>query len=377
MKPRLLFGVLAAALFLVPSPPVRGANTAALLDNPVIVRGKGIEIRQLELDDSIAALKATLASQNQAIPPQEAPALRERMLERIILTRMLLLRATPEDQAGAKALADKFIADTKSKAPSEASYRRQLIATGIKPEDFEARALEQAIVEKVINRELKSQLTVSDAAVREFYDQGVDLTARELEVTVQRLVAEGQQDTQFYRDGTNRLAGVKRANLQRLERPEQVTADLILLYTVDPLTRAPLNTEALAAKLRLVTNTLARLRAGEDFATVARAVSEDPDVARTGGEYTTSNRTPMAPELQDALARLAPNQVSDPIRTPFGIYLARVRQRLPAAKVPFDEAAPELREILLAQGVEKRLPAYAADLRKEYAIEVLTAPAKP
>jgi len=85
----------------------------------------------------------------------------------------------------------------------------------------------------------------------------------------------------------------------------------------------------------------------------------------------------MAPELQDALARLAPNQLSDPIRTRFGIYLARVRQRLPAAKVPFDEAAPELREILLAQGVEKRLPAYAADLRKEYAVEVLTAPAKP
>lgn len=368
-------GVIAFALALLPCLPATAyaaADTASLFDNPVIIQGKGIEIRQLELEDALAALKATLASQNQAIPPQEEPALRERMLDRMILTRILLLRATADDKAQAKELADKFIADTKSKAPSEASYRRQLIATGIKPEDFEARALEQAIVEKVIEREIKSKLTVSDAALRDFYEQGIDLTAREIEVTLRRLETEGKQDSVFYRDGTNRLAEVRQNNLSRLQRPEQVKADLILLYTVDPLTRAPLNEDRLVAKLTLATNTIARLRAGEDFARVAREVSEDPDVARTGGEYTTSSRTPMAVELQDALAHLPVNQVSDPIATRFGLYIARVRERLPATKAPFDEVAKDLRELLLAQGVEKRLPAYTEELRAAYRIEVLT-----
>lgn len=378
MKPRLLFGLLTAtAALLGLCLLLQAADNSGLLDNPVIVRGKGLEIRQVELDDSIAALKATLASQNQAITPQDAPALRERMLDRMILTRMLLLRATPEDRAGAKELADKFIADTKRKAPSEASYRRQLIATGIKPEEFEARALEQAVVEKVINREVKSHLTVTDAAVREFYDQGVDLQAKEVELAVQRLVTEGKQDSVFYRDGTNRLAEIKRVNLQRLERPAQITANLILIYTVDPVSRAPLNEAELQAKLRLATNTLTRLRSGEDFAKVAREVSEDPDVSRTGGEYTTTSRTPMAPELQEVLGRLPIGEFSEPIPTRFGLYLARVQRRSPPSKVPFDEVAPDLKEILLGQGVERRLPAYAADLRKEYAVEVLTPAASP
>lgn len=353
--------------------PLQGGDAGALFDNPVIVRGKGFEIRKLELEDAIAALKATLASQNESIPPSEQPALRQRMLDRMILTRMLLLRATPDDRAKARELADKFIADTKSKAPSEASYRRQLIATGIKPEDFEARALEQAIVEKVIEREIKSKLTVSDAAIREFYDHGTDLAVREVEVTIQRLVDEGKQDSVFYRDGTNRLAQLRRNNLQRLEQPERVKADLILFYTVDPVARTPLDTAQLAAKLQLATNTLERLRRGADFAQVAREVSDDPDVSRTGGEYTTSNRTPMAPELQEALARLPLNQFSGPIATRFGLYLARLRERLPATKVPFEEASADLREVLLAQGIEKRLPTYAEELRREYAVEVVNA----
>ncbi len=374
MTRRLLQLALALALacgcFLLPR-HARGADEAALFDNPVIVRGKGIEIRRLELDESVAALKATLASQNQAIPPQDEPALRARMLDRMILTRMLMLRATPADREAAKVLADRFIADTKSKAPSEASYRRQLIATGIKPEVFEARALEQAIVEKVIDREIKSKLTVSDAAIRDFYDKGIDLTAKEIENTLKRLTDEGKQDTVFYRDGTNRLDLVKSSNLQRLQRPEQLKADLILLYLVDPLTRAPLDEDQILAKLKLATNTVERLRTGADFAKVAREVSEDPDISRTGGEYTTTSRTPMAPELQQALSRLPLNKISDPITTRFGLYIARVRERIPPAKVPFEDASKDLREILLGQGVEKRLPTYAEELRKEYAIEVI------
>ena len=228
----------------------------------------------------------------------------------------------------------------------------------------------------MIERELKSQLTVNDAALRDFYEHGTDLVVREVELTVQRLADEGKRDSAFYRDGTNRLAELRRANLERLQRPEQVKADLILLYTVDPVARTPLNDEQLAAKLKLATNTIERLRAGASFTEVARAVSEDPDVAKTGGEYTTSSRTPMAPELQEALGRLPLDRVSDPIATRFGLYIARVRERVPAAKMPFDEVAKDLREILLAQGVEKRLPAYGAELRKEYAVEVLGDPAR-
>ncbi len=344
--------------------------SAALPDSPVVARGRGLEIRQAELDETLTALKGTLATQGQAIPREEEPAMRARLLDRMILTRILLQRATDADKARARELADRFIADTKKKAPSEASYRRQLIATGMKPEVFEARAYEQAVVETVIEREIKSQLTVPAEDIRAFYEQGEDLNTRELVATLRKLEAAGNQDTVFYRDGTNRLDFMRRSNLGRVTRPEQVTADLILLYTVDPLTRAPLPEEVQKAKFARATNTLARLRAGEDFEKVARVVSEDPDVSRTGGRYLATAATPMAPELKEALFSLPPEQISAPIPTSLGFYLARVRERKPAIKLPFDQVEADLRDLLLAQMVEKRLPAFAESLRQEYAVVI-------
>jgi hypothetical protein len=211
---------------------------------------------------------------------------------------------------------------------------------------------------------------VPDADVRAFYETGDDLHTRALRETIRKLEAAGNQDTVFYRDATNRLDLMRRSNLARLTRSEQVTADLILFYTLDPITRAPLSEEAQKAKLARATNTLARLRAGEDFEKVAREVSEDPDVARTGGRYLATADTPMAPELKEALFSLPPEQLSNPISTALGYYLARVRERKPAVKLPFEQVEADIRDLLLAQMVEKQLPGYAEELRKEYGVVI-------
>ncbi len=357
------------------SPAAAAAASAPLFDDPVIAKGKGFEIHQSQLDDSVAALKATLASQNQGISPQDEPALRASMLDRMVLTRILVQRATDEDKAKAKELADKFIADTKKKAPSEESYRRQLIATGLKPEVFEARALEQATVEKVVEREVKAKLSVTDQQIRDLYEQGIDLKAREVEATIKKLEVAGNQDTSFYRDGTNRLAQIEKVNLARLERPETLKAQVILLYTIDPVTRAKLSEDATKAKLAVAEAAVKKLRSGEDFAKLARQISEDPDVNRTGGEYTVSANTSMAPELLDALFKLPVDTVSEPIATRFGVYVARVKERTPAGKVPFTEVQNDLRDFLLAQLVEQQMPAYAERLKKEYNVEMPAAEA--
>ena len=350
------------------------ADPAALFDNPVLAKGRGFEIRQAEMDEAVATLRGTLATQGQDLPRQDEPTLRKRMLERMVLTRILLQRATPDDKAKARELADKFIADTKKKAPSEESYRRQLIATGLKPEAFEARALDQAIVEKVIERELKSKITVPESDIREFYELGNDVNTRELSGVIARLEATGGLETVFYRDATNRFAMMRRSNLSRLDRPEQVKASLILLYTTDPATRSRLSEEAERAKYLLATNTVARLKAGADFAQVAREVSEDPDVDRTGGEYVATSKTGMAPELLAALFTLPVGEISQPIITRFGLYIARVKERIPAMKLPLPEIEKDIRDLLLTQVVEQRIPAYSEQLKKEYDVQMSEPP---
>lgn len=342
---------------------------ADLFDNPVIVKGRGIEIRQQELDDNFRALKSTLATQGQTIPPVQEAAARQRLLDRMILSRTLDQRATAEDRERAKVSSEKFIADTKARALNEASYARQLLAVGLKVEEFEKRALEQALVEEVINREIRSTLAVSPEEIARLYQSGDDIRSDELARRIAEMETAGNASAAL-EQAKLQLAALRRANLARLDRPERVRANLLLLYTVDRVTRDPLAKEVQARKLELAKELRAQIAGGADFSEIALQYSEDPDVQTTKGEYVAARNAPMAPELNEALFSLPVGQLSDIVTAKLGYYLIRVKERNPAEKVPLAEAESDLREFLLTQKVEQQLPDYFKRLKEAYAVEI-------
>ena len=67
---------------------------------------------------------------------------------------------------------------------------------------------------------------------------------------------------------------------------------------------------------------LEQLKAGEDFAELARQVSEDTSTD-DGGDLGFFGRGMMHPEFERVAFELEPGQFSDPVRTPFGIHLIK------------------------------------------------------
>ena len=116
---------------------------------------------------------------------------------------------------------------------------------------------------------------------------------------------------------------------------------------------------------------LTRLKDGEDFGKVAREVSEDPDVARSNGEYSTTRDNVVLPELKAVLFSLPIGQLSDLVTTPLGFYIIKVLERNPAGKIPFDKAEKEIQTLLVNQEVEKRLPAYYEQLKKDFEVQLV------
>ncbi len=345
------------------------SRLADLFGDPVLARGKGFEVRQSEVDEMVTGLRATLAStRGQPIPEDQRASLAAQMLERLVMIRIAEKRATDADRARARELADKFIAETKSKARSEDAYRRQLIATGVKPELFETRAYQQALVETIIDREVKTAVAVPDEHVRDFYEQGVDLQVRDLTALVARIEKEEGANALAYAEGLKRLAQLKKINFARLDRPDTVRVQALLVYTIDRFTREELSDQDKAAQRERVMKAIQRLQAGEEFTKVAREVSEDPDIEKNGGEYTTVREAIAYPELRVALFSLPIGQLSDIITTRAGYYVAKVLERTPAGKVPFEQAEAEIRNALIGQEVQKRLPDFFDRLKQEYEV---------
>lgn len=70
-----------------------------------------------------------------------------------------------------------------------------------------------------------------------------------------------------------------------------------------------------------------RILQGEDFATLARANSQDPGSANKGGDLGWVTPGEMVPEFEDAMNQLSPGEVSQPVKSRFGWHLIKVTER--------------------------------------------------
>ncbi len=78
-----------------------------------------------------------------------------------------------------------------------------------------------------------------------------------------------------------------------------------------------------------------KLGAGEDFAKLAAEYSDDTVSAAEGGDLGWFGRGRMVPEFEEAVFKLEPGQISDPIKTQYGYHIVQVLERDPAR--PLDE----------------------------------------
>jgi len=70
-----------------------------------------------------------------------------------------------------------------------------------------------------------------------------------------------------------------------------------------------------------------RILAGEDFAAVAKAVSEDPQSALEGGDLGWAGPGNFVPAFEEQLNKLEIDEISEPFNTQFGWHVIQVRER--------------------------------------------------
>jgi peptidyl-prolyl cis-trans isomerase SurA len=122
------------------------------------------------------------------------------------------------------------------------------------------------------------------------------------------------------------------------------------------------------AKLRLQ-QLLQRIKGGDKFNTLARSHSDDTASALKGGELGWINPGDMVPEFEQQLEALAPGQLSQPFRTPFGWHIVELMERR-----KYDSSQEVLknraREIIRQRKMGGETELYLRQLRDEAYIEI-------
>ncbi len=116
---------------------------------------------------------------------------------------------------------------------------------------------------------------------------------------------------------------------------------------------------------------LKRVKAGEDFAKVAKEVSKDS--GSDGGDLGWFTKERMIPEFADAAFKLQVGQISDPVHTQFGWHIIKVEGKRQTTFPPFDQVKDQLARYV----VQKAQSELITELRKGAKIERLEPAADP
>jgi peptidyl-prolyl cis-trans isomerase C len=305
--------------------------SADLFEDKVVAKGKGIAIQESDLEKAFIAHKAAAAAMSQPVGILDSK-LREQILEKMIATKLVIARATPGDKEEGARLAEKLIAEGKRRAGNPVTYKRRLIAVGSSPEEYEGEIAEQAVVQTVIDREIGKKEIITDADVRKYYD-----------------------------DHPNAY-----------KEPEKARVQHILFATRKIPSGEVLPASERAAKKDAAERAVVRARRGDDFSAMVVELSDDPEAKAQNGELTFARGQGIVPpQFESAAFSLAVEKISDPVLTVFGYHVIKLLEKMPAGQVPFEKVEEQIRTGLQREAVQKKLPQFIEQLKRDAEVEVL------
>jgi len=344
-----------------------------LFEDRIVARGKGVEIRQGRLEETFIHHKANLASRGKSIPEGQRSLREAQLLDRLVVTQLLMNRASDADKEKARELATKFMEETKKLASTEDSFYRQLKAMGLSADAYKKIVQEQALAEAVMERELKTTITVSDADVEQFYNTGADSLVKIMQGELERLVKDPQSTPAQLAAVKEQIDRLRNANLDRLTTEETVKVAHIFVPTRNRETGEMDSDAEIKRKRQQLETALKRAKAREDFSKLINEFSQDPNLAQTKGEYVVARADRFTAEFKGAAFSLTNGQISEIVSTPLGFHIIKQLERNPGRKLEFAKVSKDIKEHLVQQAYQQAMPAYFARLKKEAAVEVLDA----
>ncbi len=199
--------------------------------------------------------------------------------------------------------------------------------------------------------DVKKQVKVTDVELKAFYDQNKQQYLNS--------IPEKRKARYIFID-TSQVAGsipVTQADLQayynqhqdEFRIPETVTVRHILIKTPTPGPDGKVDQKAVDAAKAKADDIDKQLKAGANFADLAKKYSEDPGSAAQGGLLPPITRGRTVPEFEQAAFNTPKGQMTGVIRTSYGFHIILVEDKQNARVKPLDEVKAQIEPAIKQQ----------------------------
>jgi peptidyl-prolyl cis-trans isomerase C len=286
----------------------------------VLARVNGQAVTKDEFDRLVKNMEAGRG----AIPATRRDEVLRGALNQLIVYTVLKQEAATRKFAVSDADVDAHVASMQKQFPTQAEFDKALVARNTSVAQLKTDARIDMAINKMMEVEVASAVAATDADAQDFYAKNPD----------------------------------------KFQQPESVRASHILLMTKDK------DEAAKKAAKSKIDELLKRARAGEDFAALAKANSEDGSASQ-GGDLGAFPRGRMVPEFDKVAFSLKPGEISDVVTTEFGYHIIKLTEKKEASTIPLDQVKPQVLEYLTKQKKQQRVDGFIEDAKKRAKIEVL------
>lgn len=387
-------------------------------------------ITDSELGQRLRETRKQLEMEKIAAPPDAA--LRKQLLERMVLERLQLqLAAQTGIRVGESDVDRAFETVARRNNLGAEEFRKALSQKGMDIAAYRNQLRDQLTIQQLLEREISNRITVTDSEVENFLENpqsraGMDVSyqlshiligipesasseaiqaARKRAEDIRRQLSQGanfEQTAVSQSQGADALKGGSLGWKKAGELPELFLEALKTLPVggTSEVLRSPngfhilkLNNKRGDAQAEAVTQTHVRhillrpseilsledarqkllalrerIENGDDFAALARAHSEDTGSAASGGDLGWTSPGQMVPEFEKAMNALKPNQLSQPVRSSFGLHLIQVLERR-SHDMSREREQAAARQQIHARKADERYEQWARQLRNEAFVE--------
>jgi peptidyl-prolyl cis-trans isomerase D len=199
----------------------------------------------------------------------------------------------------------------------------------------------------------RDKVTVTDADVNAHYEANKNSYRVGEQRSIRYILLDRDQARQKVIVPATDIQRYYNSNISQYQTPEQVRASHILLKTEG---------KDEAAVRKQAEEVLAQVKAGGDFAELAKKYSEDTSKDQ-GGDLDFFTRGRMVPEFETAAFALAPGQTSDIVKSQFGFHIIRVTDKRPGSTRTLDEVRQQIQDTLQQELADQQITTKAQELQ--------------
>ncbi|OXS72485.1 hypothetical protein B1B04_15975 [Lysinibacillus sp. KCTC 33748] len=236
-------------------------------------------------------------------------------------------------------------------------------------EQYGTEVLDTLITNKIVELEAKKEgVSVSEDIIQGEYEELAESYGGE--ESLQAALEENGLTEQSVKDNIHMYQLTKNVIATTVDISDEEVAQ----YFEDNKDSYGQKEEVVASQILLEDETtakdvLAKIKAGEDFADLAKTYSIDTTTNEAGGEIGYISRGQMEEQFEEVAFGLEKGSISDIVQTSEGYHIIKVTDKVPAEEAVFEDIKDEVYATVLEERINEEYASWLAEKQEQYKIE--------